>query len=231
MHSSTENSCPWGTLKFIPSNLWTTVVTRPEGFFVPHWFSSSCYAIHDFQTLWHARCKFFGLNLKASWEDSLTNFISIKMRFLSFSWHDFPLQHWQGMISWVEGRTSLYVFTVLKRLSPFSEYYTKADYREFGNLKSEVAFKLNLFIFLSDVQAFPAIIGIFSTLVKSDFQLSVFLISTDGKDNDCKLLRAILTQRLVVGLFQIVGTKPFLLMLVSFRYVKQVLSYSRSWWN
>lgn len=36
-----------------------------------------------------------GLNLKASWEDSLTNFISIKMHFLSFSWHDFPLQPWQ----------------------------------------------------------------------------------------------------------------------------------------
>ena len=48
----------------------------------------------------------------------------------------------------------------------FSEYYTKADYREVGNLESEVAFKLILFIFLSDVQAFPAI-GVFSTLVKS----------------------------------------------------------------
>lgn len=50
----------------------------------------------------------------------------------------------------------------------FSEYYTKADYKEVGNLESKVAFKLILLIFLSDIQAFPAILGIFSTLVKSD---------------------------------------------------------------
>lgn len=50
----------------------------------------------------------------------------------------------------------------------FSGYYTKPDCREVWNLESEVTFKLILFNFLSDVQAFHTIIGIFSTLVKSD---------------------------------------------------------------
>lgn len=36
-----------------------------------------------------------GLNLKASQEDSLTSFISIKMHLLCPLWHDLPLQHWQ----------------------------------------------------------------------------------------------------------------------------------------
>lgn len=51
----------------------------------------------------------FGLNLKASWEDSLTSFISIKMHFLSCSWCDLPLQP-----SWRGGCTSYDVFTLLK---------------------------------------------------------------------------------------------------------------------
>lgn len=50
----------------------------------------------------------------------------------------------------------------------FSEYYTKADDKEVGILESKVAFKLIHLIFLSDIQVFPATVGIFSTLVKSD---------------------------------------------------------------
>lgn len=41
-------------------------------------------------------------------------------------------------------------------------------------------------------------------------------------------LRATLTEKTVVGLFQKAGAKPFLFMMMDFRYIKQVLFYSRS---
>lgn len=135
MCSSTENRCLWATLTFVPSNLWTSAVTRPEGIFCTALAQLLPLCDPWMQTLWHADIHSLALILKASWEDSLTSFISIKMHCSSFHWLDFPLQQWR--------RCPYHAEPPIAEAS--SDCYTKADCRQVGSLKSEAAFKLILF--------------------------------------------------------------------------------------
>lgn len=71
--------------------------------------------------------------------------------------------------------------------SPVTEAFSNITQRLITGKLSEVAFKLILFIFLSDVQAFPAFVGIFNTPLKPHLYFSIFLISTGGKNTDCSI--------------------------------------------
>jgi len=97
----------------------------------------------------------------------LTNFITIKMHFLSAD-RTSHCSTDNGVLARRVHQPVCIYHAEMPITKAFSEDYTKADYREVGNLESEVAFKLILLIFLSGVQTFPAIIGIFSTSVNSD---------------------------------------------------------------
>lgn len=144
--SSTENTSPWATLKFVPSDLRASAVTQPGALVL----SPLVVPSGSDKPLGTQDGNSFGLNLKASWEDSLTSFISIKMHFLSCSWRDLPLQP-----SWRGGCTSYDVFTLLKchsqRLSLNITRMLITGKLGTSGLKSLLSFPF--FIFSSDVQA------------------------------------------------------------------------------
>lgn len=74
---------------------------------------------------------------------------------------------------------------------PFAECYTNSDYREVRILTFEAAFKVHLFYLVKWCSGFPAITGVFSTLVISGFWLSIFSVSSDRRNINCKLLMAV----------------------------------------
>lgn len=143
--SSTENTCPWATLKFMPSDLRASVVTQPGALVLSPLVALS----GSDKPLGMQDGNSFGLNLKASWgqPDQLHQYQNA-----------FPFLQlmWPPTAALLERRVHqlrcIYP-AEMPLVKAFSEYYTNADYREVGNLRSEVAFKLPLFIFSSDVQA------------------------------------------------------------------------------
>lgn len=161
MCPSSENRLPWATLKLRPSSLWTSAVTWPGA--VLYWCNSPAMLSLNAKPFGMGDVNSLGLNLKASWEDSLTTFISIKISFPSAD----MTSHCSTDNHVLDRRVHHLVWIYHAEGSPVTEAFSNITQWLITTKLSEVSPKIILFIFISDVQAFPAFIGIFSTPVKS----------------------------------------------------------------